>query len=141
MGAAGLRTAATAWSHAFLTGTLADIHSMQGASCRTGNHVSPTVVQAYLKATRLEMEHYVGVPLSSIRITGVQVRNVTATSGDAEVQYALPASVVGNDNWVSYAYQDGQWKVTDCDAPIGGESSGIVRSTQSQAPDPMTPGP
>src|ERR1700691_2748200 len=83
MGAAGLRAAATAWSHAFLTGTLADIHSMQGASCRSGNHVSPTVVDAYLKAMRLEMEHYVGVPLSSIRITGVQIRNVTATTGDA----------------------------------------------------------
>jgi len=109
---------------------------MQGAACLTGNHVSPTVVKAYLKATRAEMEHYLGVPLGSIRITGVLLRNVTATTGDAEVQYALPASIVGNDNWVSYAYQDGQWKVTDCDAPIGGESSGIVRSTPSHAPTP-----
>ena len=140
-GTAGLRAAATAWSHTFLTGTLADIHDMQGASCRTGNHVSPTVAEGYLRATRAAMEHDVGVPLSSIRITGVLVRNVTTSTGDAEVQYALPASVVGNDNWVSYAYQDERWKVTNCNAPIGGESSGIVRSTPSQAPGPMTPGP
>jgi hypothetical protein len=74
-------------------------------------------------AERAEMEHYLAVPLASIRITGVQVRDVTATTGDAEVQYALPASVVGNDNWVSYGYQYGQWKETDCHAPIGGEST------------------
>ena len=47
---------------------------------------------------------------------------MTATTGDAEVLYALPAAVVGNDNWVSYGYQHGKWKVTDCHYPIGGES-------------------
>jgi len=102
---------------------------MEGASCLTTSHVSPTVLEAYLKATRVEMEHYLGVPLASIRIKGVQVRNVTATTGDAEVQYALPASVVGNDNWVSYGYKDGQWKETNCHAPIGGESSSTSAST------------
>ena len=47
---------------------------------------------------------------------------MTATTGDAEVLYALPAAVAGNDNWVSYGYQHGKWKVTDCHYPIGGES-------------------
>jgi hypothetical protein len=86
------------------------------------------VAATYLKAERKEMEHDLGVPLASIKIDGVQVRDITATSGDAEVHYALPASVVGNDNWVSYGYQDGKWKVTDCHAPIGGESSSASAS-------------
>lgn len=72
---------------------------------------------------RETMERHVGVPLTSIRITGVQLRNFTATTGEAEVQYNLAPSVAGNDNWVSYGYQDGRWKVTNCYAPIGGQSS------------------
>ena len=128
-GTPGLRDAARAWARAFLTGTVSNIHSMEGASCLSTPTVAPTVLKAYVKAERAEMEHDLGVPLASIRIKGVQIRNVTTTTGEAEVQYALPASVVGNDNWVSYGYQDGQWKVTDCHAPIGGESSSASAST------------
>ena len=123
MGTPGLRDAARAWSHAFLTGTVADIRSMEGSSCLSTPTANPMMVDAYLKGMRAAMEHHLGVPLGSIRIKGIRVRNVTVTSGDAEVQYALPASAVGNDNWVTYGYQDGQWKVTNCHAPIGGESS------------------
>jgi hypothetical protein len=128
-GTAGLRAAATAWSNAFLTGTVADIRSMQGTQCLTTPHVTPKVLAGYLQALQAEMEHQLRVPLHSIRITGVQVRDVTATTGDAEVQYALPASVVGNDNWVAFAYQNGQWRVTNCNAPIGGESSSASASS------------
>jgi hypothetical protein len=102
---------------------------MEGASCLSTPTVAPAVLEAYLKGERAEMEHYLGVPLASIRIKAVQVQDVTATTGDAEVQYALPASVVGNDNWVAYGYQDGQWKVTNCHAPIGGESKSASAST------------
>ena len=57
------------------------------------------------------------------------MRNATATYGEAEVDYELPASVVGNDNWVTYQYQDGQWNETNCHAPIGGESESVSAST------------
>ena len=86
-------------------------------------------MESYLSAMRTAVEHYLGTPLRSVRITGVRVRNVTAESGDAEVQYALPASVVGNDNWVSYGYQEGTWKVTSCHAPIGGASRSASAAT------------
>ena len=122
-GTPGLRAAARAWSRAFLTGTVANIHSMEGAACLSGPTIAPTVAEAYLRAERVAMERSLAVPLASIRIKGVRVRDVTTTTGEAEVRYALPAAVVGNDNWVTYGYQDGQWKVTDCHAPIGGESS------------------
>jgi len=111
---------------------VADIRNMEGASCLSGTPTfSPTLLEAYLKTTRAEMEHHLGVPLGSIRITGVQVRNVTAISGEAEVEYALPSSVVGNDNWVTYQYHGGQWKETNCHAPIGGESQTSPASTSS----------
>lgn len=130
-GITGLRAAAVAWSHAFLTGTVADIRNMEGAPCRSGPTMSPTVVKAYLKGMRAELQHYLGTPLRSIRITRVRTRDVTATTGDAEVEYALPALVVGNDDWVSYGYQHGKWKVTNCHAPIGGESSSSSSSATS----------
>jgi hypothetical protein len=108
-----------------------DIRSLEGAPCLSTPTVAPALLEAYLEAMRAEMEHQLGVPLVSIRIDGVEVRNVTATTGEAEVEYALPASVVGNDNWVSYGYQHGRWKVTNCDAPIGGESTSSAASTSS----------
>ena len=128
----GLRAAARAWSEAFLTGTVADIRNMEGASCLSGTPTySRAFLEAYPKRMRAEMAHYLGVPLGSIRITGVRVRNATATRGEAEVEYALPASVVGNDNWVTYRFQEGQWKETNCHAPIGGESQSSKASVSS----------
>jgi hypothetical protein len=114
--------AALAWAHAVFTGTVADIRSMEGSQCRSGPHYSPKVLNEYLKGMRSGLQHTLGTSLRLIRITGVRTRNVTATTGDAEVLYALPAAVVGNDNWVSYGYQLGKWIVTSCHYPIGGVS-------------------
>ena len=68
------------------------------------------------------MQRVFGRPLDAIKMQGVLTRNVTSTSGEAEVQYDLPRELAGNDNWVSYEVHDGQWKVADCHAPIGGNS-------------------
>jgi hypothetical protein len=121
-GIVGLRAAAVAWARAVFTGTVADIKGMEGSQCRSGPHYSPTVLNEYLRGMRSGLQHSLGTPLGSIRITGVRTRNVTATTGDAAVLYALPAAVVGNDNWVTYGYQHGKWRVTSCHYPIGGES-------------------
>ena len=102
---------------------------MEGTPCLSNSTANSTAMESYLRGLRAAMEHYLGAPVGSIRITGVQVRNVTATTGDAEVHYALPAPFVAYDNWVSYGYQDGQWKVTNCHAPIGGESTSASAST------------
>jgi hypothetical protein len=121
-GIAGLQAAALAWVHAVFTGTAADIEGMEGSQCRSGPHYGPTVLSAYLKGMRSALQHTLGTPLGSIRITGVRTRQVTATTGQAEVLYALPTAVVGNDNWVSYGYQRGMWRVTSCHYPIGVKS-------------------
>src|SRR5207253_10353186 len=83
----------------------------------------------YLSADRVVMQRVFGRPLDKIKITRVAVRNVTSTSGEALVEYDLPATVVGNDNWVHYTLHNGRWKVSDCHAPIGGSkisTSGTV---------------
>jgi hypothetical protein len=128
-GIVGLRAAAVAWAHAVFTGTVADIKGMEGSQCRSGPHYSPTVLNEYLRGMRSGLQRTLGTPLGLIRIIGVQTRNVTATTGDADVLYALPAAVVGNDNWVTYGYQHGKWRVTSCHYPIGGESVSSSAST------------
>ena len=118
-----------AWSDAFLTGTAMDIRNLEGAQCLPPASASSERVESLLTGMRTAMERRIGTSLRSVRITRVRVRNVTATTGDAEVQYALPASVFGNDDWVSYGYQAGQWKVTSCRAPFGGSSRGPSPAT------------
>jgi len=128
--AGSLQAAAISWSKAFLTGTGVDIREMEGQQCVSNTaHYSPEFLERYLKATREAMEQYVGIPLDRIRITGVLTRNLTSTQGEAEVQYDLPSSKVGNDNWVTYQVQDGRWKESSCQAPIGGESETSQSST------------
>lgn len=120
---AGLQSAAISWAHAFLTGSAVDIYKMEGTECRTNTNPNSSAATSYLRGMRVQMERYLGEPLASIKVTGVQVRNFSATSGEAEVQFDLPANKIGNDNWVTYGYEDGQWKVSNCHAPIGSESS------------------
>ena len=94
---------------------------MEGAEC--GVIRNQAQAERYLQALRVVIEQKLGKPLSSIKIANVELRDVSSTTGQAEVEYALPAKVVGNDNWVSYNFEDGQWKVSSCTAPIGGEST------------------
>jgi len=127
--ASGLQAAAISWSNAFLTGTVAEIRGMEGTQCSSETpHFSPTFLAGYLKAIRESMERYIGVPLERIRVTGVLTRDVTSTQGEAQVQYDLPSSRVGNDNWVTYQVQEGRWKESSCQAPIGGQSSSASAS-------------
>jgi hypothetical protein len=84
------------------------------------------------------LQHDLGVPPASVKVTGVRVRNATPTTGEAEVEYNQPITVTGDDNWVRYALEGGQWK-DDCKAPIGNGSrtpgmSGVQGPGLSPAP-------
>jgi hypothetical protein len=122
---ASLVATARAWANAFLVGSLGDIKALQGPECadRSGTTFATRTVTLYLQSERAVMQKYFGRSLDKIKIGRIVVRNVTSTSGEALVEYDLPAAVVGNDNWVSYTIHDGRWKVSDCHAPIGGSSS------------------
>jgi hypothetical protein len=106
---AGLRTAAATWAKVFLTGTAAQIKAMEGTQCRSGPHYSNAFLNIYLRGMRSELQDHFGRPLNSIKVLGVDLRNVTSSTGDAEVIYNLSKSKSGNDNWVSYALQKGKW--------------------------------
>ena len=118
---AELRRAAERNFDALRTGTIAEILELQSSSCLTGEPVTAEG-EAELQAFRNELEDFLGVPLDEIAVTGVDVRDVTATSGEAEVRYDLPDSVAGNDNWVTFERREGEWKVSNCHPPIGGFS-------------------
>jgi cellulase/cellobiase CelA1 len=83
---------------------------------------------------RAQIERHIGIPLDQIKVRGVLVRDVTPTGGGAELQYNLPVSKAGNDNWVTYALHDHRLKVADCHAPIGGSSSSATSSSPTTTP-------
>jgi hypothetical protein len=107
---------------------------MQGPECTShAPKYSPEFLDSYLRAERVVLARHFGRPLDKVRVRGVRVRNVTSTTGEAEVVYDLPEAKVENSNWVLYRLHDGRLKVANCNAPIGGESSGAV-----PAPSPST---
>jgi hypothetical protein len=69
------------------------------------------------------MRRALGRPLAKIHVRDVELRNVTANRGEAQVIYNLPQAKVGNDNWVEFTRHRGHWKVSNCHAPILGNSS------------------
>jgi hypothetical protein len=127
----GMRAAALAWSKAFLTGSPHDISNMQGPECvpDTTTTFSEKFLEAYLKGERAVMRRRIGVALDAIKNHGVAVRNFTPSRGEAQVLYDLPESATGNDNWVEYSWHDSSWKVSNCNAPIGGSSSSSSTAT------------
>jgi hypothetical protein len=130
-----LQLTARAWANAFFVGSIDDMKALQGPECapQTGTTVARRIAAQYLVGLRAVLRSHLGLSLDKIKVRDVLVRNVTSTTGDALVEYDLPAAVVGNDNWVNYAIHDGRWKVSDCRAPIGGESSS-ASSTVTTAP-------
>ena len=127
-----LRTAARAYANAYLTGAIDDIVNLEGPECLTGVKPTPALERRAGAALRAKLQRYLGVVPSSVKIRGVRTRNVTATSGEAEVEYDLPVSAVGNYNWVTYELHSGKWKVADCNAPIGGSGSSSSVATTTR---------
>ena len=58
---------------------------------------------------------------------------------EAQVIYDLPHEKVGNDNWVEFTLHGGQWKVSNCHAPILGHSSSSSSATGTASPSEPTP--
>jgi hypothetical protein len=119
-----LRATAIASAEAWLTGTLHDMVAANHGGCGSPEVPPPAVDDPswapMIRTMRANFEHQMGVSFSSIKILGVLLRNLTPTSGEAEVQYDLPSSVAGDDNWIRYKFDGGQWSPLDCFPPIGG---------------------
>lgn len=129
--AKSLAASARGYAEAYLRGSVRDILRFQGTSCLTrprdaidakGGASIERQANAELDQFREKQARSLGQPLSTITITGVKVRNVSAKKGDAEVTYDLPPERAGNDNWIHYVVEDGQWRIDDCRQPVGGNS-------------------
>jgi hypothetical protein len=119
-----LRATAIASAEAWLTGTLHDIVAARHGGCGSPEVPAPDVDDPswapMIRTMRANFEHQMGVSFASITIRGVLLRSLTATSGEADVQYDLPDSVAGNDNWIRYKFNGVEWTPIDCFPPIGG---------------------
>jgi hypothetical protein len=121
-----LKATAAANAKAWLTGNPNDIKKFQGPECASeeSSPVWPQDTPAF--STFRTLLNQLGRSPKTVKIRGVRVRNLTAMSGEAEVEYNLPAAVVGNSNWVTFKKHNGQWKVADCHLPIGGNAQNAV---------------
>jgi len=132
----GLKAAGIAYTHAVLDGSYADLLAILDPSCPPVPASSPSarlaLGNAELEGFQRLVQLHTGIPASKIKIVGLELRNVQAAKGDAEAQYGLPASEVGNDNWNSFAYSDGRWHLSGCamQAPMGGEGSSSTATTE-----------
>ncbi len=113
-GIAALKHAASEYARVTLNGGFAEFEAALSPECRSTDHITAQT----LPLAREMWEEFSGFSFHSVRITGVRVRNVTSTNGQAEVTYNLLKA--GNDNWVTYALVRGAWKVAgQCATPIG----------------------
>ena len=132
---AGLQAAATAYANAFLTGTYLDVFAVLDPHCvATGGTIPRSLIAAWnteLQTFRSVFKRETGIDEALVVIRGVAVRDYTGSTGQAEVQYTLPESVAGNDNWNAFAFTDRYWHLDGCDlkAPIGGQASAASGST------------
>jgi hypothetical protein len=83
-----------------------------------------------LRRFRLLVKEHTGETTSEIKVESVKIRNFRfGRSGGAEVQYDLPASVGGNDNWNTYAFSGGKWHYEGC--ALGPSIGGFSQSWSS----------
>jgi hypothetical protein len=69
---ADLRTAARAWTDAFLTGTVKEIRALQGPACKSRRTSSLSEQKDYIRRLRAAMRRALGVALDDIHIVDVQ---------------------------------------------------------------------
>jgi len=103
------------------------MQALQGPECadHSGTTIPIQTRTQYLRDQRAVMRKYLGRPLDKIKISGVVVRNVTSTSGEALVDYDLPAAKVGNYNWVTYTF-----------TTAGGRSRTATLRSEAAGPSP-----
>jgi hypothetical protein len=96
-----VKHAALTYASATLSGPFESLESVLSPECRSSDHVSSET----LSLARSLRGSLMGVPLGRIRATGVKVRDLTATSAQAEVEYNTAKA--GNSNWVTYVIDKG----------------------------------
>jgi hypothetical protein len=116
----------------WLTGSASDLIAILDPTCTKEVNAGPTFINAMLRRFRLLVKQQTGETVSDIKVGGVTIRNFRfGRSGGAEVKYDLPASIAGNDNWNTYAFNDGRWHYEGC--ALGPSIGGFSESSSSSA--------
>ena len=131
---ADLRTAARSYAAAYIGGDAAGFTNAFSTHCDLQHH-SAKDVQPLLRQLRGDSEG--AQRLLAIKVVGAEVRNVSRSKGTARALFQGPPSDIGNDNWLHYVVEDGEWRLRDCKnlpIPVGGSTvsvSGRVTSPVS----------
>jgi hypothetical protein len=125
-----MEQAARAYVDAFLHGTTAQVASFYSSSC------TDPLTDSQLGEVRSEIETAADRPLASITTDKILTRKFDGSRGEVSIEFNVPASVQGNDNWLVYQLENGSWRVADCNRlPFGGNST-QSSSSSSSVPDP-----
>jgi hypothetical protein len=134
----GLRSAATAYAQAFLTGSYDDVIPLLDPACRPDRMSKPELDLARRQWTGFQdaLSKTAGVDLADIEIIRVDVRRGDGLASEAQVVFALPAAIAGNDNWIRYALGAEGWHLSGClfTVPIGGSKSPMTDSRAHNLP-------
>ncbi len=110
-----IEAGARRYTEAILHGTANDVTDAISPTCTS----HPT--DAALAELREVVSARLGLAFTTLRIVSIETRNVTATTGEAWVRVNLRPELEGDDNWLSYAIDKGDWKLSDCGKlPFGG---------------------
>ena len=126
---AGLKAAAIEYAYAFLKGSYRELIAVLDPACvPTGQaELSARIALGDRELRRFQglVKQHTGIEPAKLAITVVDIRNFTATAGEAEAHDGLPVSVEGNDNWNSYAFSGGRWHIDGCSMkfPMGGQGT------------------
>jgi hypothetical protein len=103
-----------------------DSYELLSAECRSSITLDEWKAQLALASGFLKA---FGVDTDKVSVGAVVTRNVTATEGEAMVEILVDGEPFGEEEGFTseqtfdrYVYEDGGWKITDCDDVTGGSS-------------------
>lgn len=116
--------ASMAYADAFLHGPASAYFASWSSGCQRPTTAELAAEPDPLAELRRGAERMAGRSVADIHVAGAMVRELTATTAMASAVYDLPASKVGNDNWIPLRREHGRWRIVDCTKlPIGGSGT------------------
>lgn len=131
---ADLKAAARSYAAAYIGGDAAGFKNAFSTHCDLQQH-SAQDVQRFLRQLRGDSGG--AQRLAAIRVVGAEVRNVSRSKGTARALFEGPPRDTGNDNWLHYVVEDGEWRLRDCKnlpIPVGGSTVSVSGRVTPLAP-------
>ena len=118
---AGIESAARTYTANLLSGDYGAVYEVLTKECRSTLSKSDFIAQV---TVAVQMAKAFGIDPAKGNIVGVESQNVTGTSGEVRVNVAFMGETSdSSDSWETMAYEDGAWRLTDCDfGSIDGDS-------------------